>query len=231
MSITGVATLAKVRTNTRKDAHVTRGDIGKATGTKKADKAKTLDVLVTMVPTAAVAFYTAGLAAIVGAVAKPTRRRPQPNELVGLRVAAFVVLIVLALAAVLIAYYADNEPSDRVPVAEVLATFVAAAAWGLASPGSLIFVTFNPPMRAVLPLLIGAAGVGILAAMAPLLKRAPRNNHLRPRACDLMYPHFSGVGLVRARLCAVRSPAGRRSSSWTLRRACVHSPAACCSSP
>jgi len=32
-------------------------------------------------------------------------------------------------------------------------------------------------------------------------------------------------GEARARLCAVRSPGGRRSSSWTLRRARVHSPA------
>lgn len=176
MSITGTATLARVRSTTPSRKKVTRGDLGKAAGRDKDEGAKTLDVLVTMVPTSAVAFYTAALAWVLGAVDEPTRRQPNPDELLGWRWIVFAGLLLFAVGALLVSYYTKEPRPNRFPTAELAGTFVAAAAWGLATPGSVLFAELDQPERSFVPALIGAVGIGILAVMAPMLKRGARED-------------------------------------------------------
>jgi hypothetical protein len=52
--------------------------------------------------------------------------------------------------------------------------FVAAVAWGLATPGSILFVALDQPERIFVPALVGAVGVGILSMKAPLLTRGAK---------------------------------------------------------
>src|SRR5215467_8965378 len=114
MSLGALTTLAAAR-----DKRVpTKQDVGKATTDKAEEPASLTDILVTQVPTELVAPYTAVTAAIVGAVAKPTKVVPNPDQLANWRWLTFAILIV---ATVVLIWEGKRRKSQdaRFPVLEV----------------------------------------------------------------------------------------------------------------
>jgi hypothetical protein len=168
MSIRGVATLAHVRNS---PGDVKRSEVGKATGSEGAKDATLPDILVTLVPTGLVAPYTLAITAIAGIVDKATRKHPHPNQYVGLRWGIFAALVVLTIGFVLATYYSKHPRPERFPWLELAAVTLAAAAWGLATPESALFVAVTGNLKAVLPVLIGAGGAGILAVLSQVLRK------------------------------------------------------------
>lgn len=135
-----VATMG-VLAATRDVSAPTRRQVGK--GKKSGDQgqvAKARDIVVSAVPTEVVGPYIALTAIIIGALRQPTRRNPDPEQLLGLRWGVLIGMVVLAGAAVWAAYSLkrDREADHprTVPVWEIILAVLAAAIWSLTTPGS-----------------------------------------------------------------------------------------------
>ena len=120
VSVSSLTTLGAVR-DTRAP---TKGDLGKETGSKKAETPSIADLLVTAIPTELVAPYTAVTAAIVGAVDKPTRKMPDPDQFEFWRWLVFAVLVLAT--AVVVRQMKQAKGSGREPIREILVAVVAA---------------------------------------------------------------------------------------------------------
>lgn len=98
MSIGTLASLAVVRDG----RPPTRGDVGTAAAGEQEAPAKYRDVLAAAIPTELVAAYTFLVTFLVGFVRQPTRRIPEPDQLLDWRWGLFVALVVFAVGGGLI---------------------------------------------------------------------------------------------------------------------------------
>lgn len=108
-------------------------------------------------------------AAIVGTIAKPTPRKPHPDQLIDWRWTAFAVLIA---SVILLVWLGKQQKTGRwnFPVAAVASGVVAAAVWACMMPGSPISPYLHSEHAQVLaPLFIAVAGVAAAALSASLL--------------------------------------------------------------
>jgi hypothetical protein len=168
MSVGALTTLAAAR-----DRRPPRKqDVGKATGDKAEDPASLTDILVTQVPTELVAPYTVVTAAIVGAVVKPTKAIPNPDQLANWRWLAFAILIV---ATVVLIWEGKRRksPDPRFPWLEVTGGVAAATGWAFALPGSPLIPYVHGISKTLLPLTVAFAAVAFTAMTASALQ-APR---------------------------------------------------------
>jgi hypothetical protein len=162
MSASSLTTLAAVR-----DSGVPKkGDLGKAANeAKKDEKAGITDILVSFVPTEFVAPYTLVVTAIVGAIAKPTRKNLHPDQLEGWRWCAFAVIV----AAVGVWVWLDKRRKaggGRFPLLEVGAGMIATAGWALAMPGNPLDPHLNGNEKQFVPIVIGFVAVVIEILLA-----------------------------------------------------------------
>jgi hypothetical protein len=167
VSVATAVTLALRRNDKTTSQSVTKADIGK--GTTNQD-ASTLDILAAVVPTGMVAPYT-GFLAVVAGLAAPTDANPTPDQEIGWRLILLIVLVVATIGYVLAKYSSEKDADDPFPWAVLLATTIAAAAWGLATPGSWLFATLEGNAKVIVPAGIGAGGALALAALTPLLRK------------------------------------------------------------
>jgi hypothetical protein len=168
MSLGALTTLAAAR-DTRSP---TKQDVGKSTRDKAEEPASLTDVLVTQVPTELVAPYTAVTAAIVGAVAKPSKAVPNPDQLANWRWAAFAILIV---ATVILVWEGKRRKSasGAFPWLEATGAVMAATGWAFALPGSPLIPYLRGASQILMPLIIAFAAVAATAMTASALQ-APR---------------------------------------------------------
>lgn len=133
-------------------------------------------LLAKSVPVGLVSAYTAFVAIVSEAVAKPTRRAPNPNQFLAPRWIAFGILVVTAAALTWNAYHQRTGKNARPPYPEVAAVTVAATAWGLALPDSPFLAGFqDPPSGAIYAGLIALAGVAINLILAGVLKKPAKD--------------------------------------------------------
>lgn len=177
MSISGSVTLAATRSSLPRQRNVTRSDLGKGTAAKgQGDAANVGDIVSTLVPTGFVAPYTAAITAVAGIAKKPTAEMPDPDLYIGWRVGTFIALLVLTIVFLIAGYYRQDPENRRFPLLEAIGALVAAAAWGMATPESFLYAMLEEPMRALVPVLIGAGGAGLLFALGVPLKKGTGGN-------------------------------------------------------
>lgn len=177
MSIGALTSLAAVR-DTRAP---TKQDVGKSTAADKAQEPASLtDILISQVPTELVAPYTAVTAAIVGAVAKPSKAVPNPGQLTGWRWLAFAILIVATVALVWEGKRRKSEHSDF-PLLEITGAVIAATGWAFALPGSPLIPYLHGVSQTLTPLLIAFGAVAATAMTASALQ-APRRSAATTKA-------------------------------------------------
>src|SRR5689334_21091347 len=95
--IVAIGTLSTVAV-TRNTEAPKKADTGRASqnATDATQDASLSDLLGTTVPTAVVAAYTAFTATVVGGIDEPTAAVPYPDQLLGWRWAALIVMVVFA---------------------------------------------------------------------------------------------------------------------------------------
>jgi hypothetical protein len=177
MSIAALTTLAAVRDNGRP----TKQDVGKTTAPGETkERASLTDILVTQVPTELIAPYTAVMAAIVGAVGKPSRAVPSPDQLAGWRWLTFAILIV---ATVVLTWEGKSRKSGNksFPWLEVTGALIAAAGWAFALPGSPLMPYLHGDSLVVTPLVIAFAAVAGTAMTASGLQEQRGGPPREPR--------------------------------------------------
>jgi hypothetical protein len=176
MSLGALTTLAAVRD---KRAPL-KQDVGKAASDKAGEPASLTDILVSQVPTELVAPYTAIAAAIVGAVAKPTRAVPNPDQLATWCWLAFAILI---MATVVLIWEGKRRksPDTRFPLLEEAGGVAAATGWAFALPGSPLIPYLHGTSQILAPLIVAFAAVAVTAMTASACKhrgvlREPNQN-------------------------------------------------------
>jgi hypothetical protein len=170
MSLGTLTTLAAVRDKRPPE----KQDVGKPTAPGKTGEAASLtDILVTQVPTELVAPYTAVTAAIVGAVAEPSKAVPNPDQLTSWRWLAFAILIV---ATVVLTWQGKQRKSPGpFPMLEVTGAEITATGWAFALPGSPLIPYLHGNSQILTPLIVAFATVVVAAFIANAL-RAPRRS-------------------------------------------------------
>jgi hypothetical protein len=135
-----------------------------------------IDALVAQIPTELVAAYTALVAIVVGVI-------PSNQSYLPLRWGILVVAVALAPVFVIIGYEATGtcatEPASarvrkhkrHVPVLECSAAAIAAATWGLATPGSPLSGTVGPTLFTICSACVAIGGATSLGVFAPWLAR------------------------------------------------------------
>ncbi len=165
MSISSLTSLGAAR-----DQRVpTKHDVGKGVAAEPTQKASLIDVLVSQVPTELVAPYTAVMAAIIGAISKPSKSNPHPDQLVGWRWAAFGILVVGTIGLVWEGKQ-RKSPGPR-PVLEILGALGAAVGWAFALPDSpLSPYLHSKAAHTITPLLVAFAAIVFTVLTASALK-------------------------------------------------------------
>jgi hypothetical protein len=171
MSIGALTSLAAVRDT----GSPTKQDVGKSTAPGKATEPASLtDILVSQVPTELVAPYTAVTAAIVGAVGKPSKAVPNPDQLVDWRWLAFAILIVAT--AVLIWEGKNRKASGGAfPLLEITGAVIAATGWAFALPGSPLTPYLHGAALTLTPLIVAFGAIAAASFTASALQ-APRKS-------------------------------------------------------
>jgi len=106
--------------------------VGRPTSRKEASGTTpqtTIETLAAMIPSEALALYTAMLAVVLAEV-------KDGEEFMALRWALLVSFLILVPTYVFIDHWRGGRKTRTVPSAEMLSAFIAFAAWGLAMPGS-----------------------------------------------------------------------------------------------
>jgi hypothetical protein len=185
MSVSSLTTMAAVRdAEARKPEprKLKKGEIGKVPSShaKANDPAGITDVLAKQIPTELIAPYTALTAAIVGAVAKPTKEHPHPDQLAGWRWAAFVLLI----ASVIVMVWVGKQQKSGTwtfPAIAVTAGVLVAVAWAFLTPGSpLIPYLHGKNATTLVPLFVAVIGTVVAAFTGALLTTKPRGRPAPP---------------------------------------------------
>jgi len=168
MSIGALTSLAAVRDKRQP----MKQDVGKSTPSQADAPASLTDILASQVPTELVAPYTAVTAAIVGAVGKPSKAVPNPDQLAGWRWLAFGILIV---ATVVLIWEGKRRKAagGPFPLLEVTGAVIAATGWAFALPGSPLIPYLNGSSQTLAPLIVAFAAVVATAVTAGALL-APR---------------------------------------------------------
>lgn len=178
MSLGALTSLAAVR-DTRAP---TKQDVGKSTGDKGGESASLTDILVSQVPTELVAPYTAVTAAIVGAVAKPSKAAPNPDQLTNWRWLAFAILVIATAVLVWEGKRRKSEHSDF-PLLEITGAVTAATGWAFALPGSPLIPYLHGVSQTLTPVTVAfgavaAASFTASALQAPRKKKEPTTKAL-----------------------------------------------------
>lgn len=178
MSVSSLTTIAAARAEGKTSTGAAsparkpqKGEIGKVPtdDARAQEDASVADVLAKQIPTELIAPYTAFTAAIVGAVAKPTKAKPNPDQLAVWRWLAFALLIGSVIALVWTGK-AVKSNSWAFPVLPVVAGVLAAALWAFITPGSpLVPYLHTKTATTLLPLAFAIAGVAVAAVTAALL--------------------------------------------------------------
>jgi hypothetical protein len=179
MSVASLTTIAAARaeasTPARKPKKAEVGGVPRD-HSKADDDAGIKDVLARQIPTELVVPYTAITAAIVGLVAKPTTKNPRPDELVGWRWAAFVLLIASVVVMVWVGK-ALKSGSWGFPFVTVSAGGLSATAWAFLMPGSPLEPYLDSrTSKALVPLFVAFVGVVVAAVTAALLTTDPKKS-------------------------------------------------------
>jgi hypothetical protein len=171
MSIGALTSLAAVRDT----GSPTKQDLGKSTAPGKATEPASLtDILVSQVPTELVAPYTAVTAAIVGAVGKPSKAVPNPDQLADWRWLVFGILIV---ATAVLVWEGKNRKASggAFPLLEITGAVIAATGWAFALPGSPLTPYLHGVALTLTPLVVAFAAIAAAAFTASALQ-APRKS-------------------------------------------------------
>lgn len=168
MSVASLTTIAAIR---EAGNGPEKGQIGKVQpGHVDAGKAAAAtDVFAKQIPTELIAPYTVLTAAIVGAVAKPTKKNPAPDQLSGWRWAAFAVLVA---SVILMVWWGKRQKTGTwsFPIAAVSAGLLSAVFWALLMPGSpLVPYLHSKHAKEFLPLFIAVIGAVVAYGTASLL--------------------------------------------------------------
>src|SRR5690349_14665912 len=130
MSVSALTTIAAARESAAVGTKPTKNDVGAVhpAHPDAGDDAKITDVLAKQIPTELIAPYTAIMAAIVGAVAKPTTTNPNPDQLETWRWGAFVLLLVSVIALTWVGTW-QKSGSTTFPMIPIFAAGLAATFW------------------------------------------------------------------------------------------------------
>jgi hypothetical protein len=175
MSIAAMTTLAVAR---RGGEHAPpraprKRDVGERTGeSAHADEtASTTKIMTSSLPTGLVTIYTSFIAVVSKSVANPTHKHPHPHQHGLLRWIGFVVMVVLAITMTIQSYRKKSRRKD-IPLLEVTAVAVVAAAWGLGLPDSPLLVMIHHKTTGILTsALIALIGGGVSLLIANNLKK------------------------------------------------------------
>jgi hypothetical protein len=170
MSVSSLTTIAAIR-ETAPSRTPKKHEIGKVpTAHAQAEEpAGVADVLAKQIPTELIAPYTALTAAIVGAVATPTKTHPHPDQLAGWRWAAFALLVA---SVILVVWFGKRQKTGgwRFPFIPVLAGVLAAVAWAFLMPGSpLVPYLHSKTATTLVPLFVVLGGTVVATGTAALL--------------------------------------------------------------
>jgi len=168
MSSKGAATLAIIRD--AGSGAVTQAELGKASEGSTASSSW-LDVLTTVVPTGVIAGYSAILAALLGAIPKPSPEDPAPNQFLGWRLALWGVFIGISLLLAWNSYrtQAKQQEKKRAIPMELVVSAAAFAFWGLASPGTWLTELpgfENPALKPVATIAVAVVATLILGVFS-----------------------------------------------------------------
>jgi hypothetical protein len=170
MSLSALTTLAAIRETSAIGVKPTKADLGQVpVGHASAGQdASVADALAKQLPTELIAPYTALTAAIVGAVAKPTKSNPNPDQLSDWRWAAFAVLIA---SVILLVWFGKRQKTNTwtFPVAAVIAGVVSAVLWAFLMPGSPLVPYLDKTANTLVPLFVAVGGVVVAAGTASIL--------------------------------------------------------------
>lgn len=170
MSIRSLTTLAVARDTADHGDPALSGNAGAGDGRKEQSF---LDVLTSAIPTEPLAGYTA-LVAIVAAA-------KSHNQFLALRWWVYAVFLAIVIASVQVSYSARKaKPLPKggvsagrqrtVPVAEILSATIAAAAWGLVSPGSGLQVMLKGDTATITMACITIGGAALVTLITPTLR-------------------------------------------------------------
>jgi hypothetical protein len=165
-----LTTLAAARETASRGGKLTKADVAhvKVGSAAAEEPASVTDVLANQVPTELLVPYTALTAAIVAAVAQPTKSNPHPDQLSGWRWAAFVLLMA---SVVLLVWFGKRQKTDtwKFPLVAVVAGTVSATGWAFLMPGSPLVPYLSKTANTLVPLFFGVGGVVVAAGTASLL--------------------------------------------------------------
>jgi hypothetical protein len=170
MSIRSLTTLAVARDTANHGSAVSGGGAGADGGSKQQTFA---DALTSAIPTEPLAAYTALIAIIAAA--------KSVDHYLTLRWGAYVAFLAIVVASAQISFSAKKPtatPVDgtangqrKIPLLEIMSAVTAAAAWGLAAPGSGLQVMLRGESATLTVACITIGGAALVSLMAPYLTR------------------------------------------------------------
>lgn len=170
MSLSALTSIAAARENAAQGKKLSKAELAVVpVGDANAGQdASVVDALAKQVPTELIAPYTALVAAIVGAVAKPTKTNPNPDQLSQWRWAAFAVLVG---SVILLVWFGTHQKTGKwnFPLAAVFAGTISAALWAFLMPGSPLVPYLGKTANTLVPLFVAVGGVVVVAGTASIL--------------------------------------------------------------
>jgi hypothetical protein len=176
VSVASLTTIAAIRETAASGQGPTKREIGKVPPAhpKAGERAGVTDVLAKQIPTELIAPYTALTAAIVGAIAKPSKKNPSPDQLAGWRWAAFALLVG---SVILLVWWGKQQKTGTwtFPLIPVVAGVVSAVFWAFLMPGSpLVPYLHSKHAKEFLPLFMALGGTVVAVGAAALLTTPKR---------------------------------------------------------
>src|SRR3989442_13655872 len=167
MSVNSLTTLAVQRDV---EGSPTRRQVKKGEAEASTQLTKYQDVLMHAIPTEVLSGYTILIGITIGTI-KATKQDPNPNQLLALRWWFFAGFLGATLAAVWIGYWVKRSQTKkrRIPVPEILAATIAAAAWGLVMPGNPGAVRLSTQATTIATAAISIVGAGLVVPLSTLL--------------------------------------------------------------
>lgn len=169
MSVAGAGALAA----TRDVKDVTRGDVGKGSGTDAADPAKFRDLLATIIPTLPIAAYSGLLALILEWIDGQTKQGKNPGDFEPVRWILVGGIVLATVYLVAMAHQSRKSPGAARQVAglEIATSALAAAAWALSGPGTPLALRFKGIAAIVAPVAVLFIVAIILTPLVPKLQK------------------------------------------------------------